>query len=87
MKTSSMADDLRPDQVIEVAPTNLEAAPSYGGRLRRDFISAMGKLDGRSSPSSTCPACSPSTSSRASAKRYRKRSANHVRSGYRANGI
>lgn len=35
------------NQVIEIPPTEIEPAPSFGANLRGEFIQGMGKVDGR----------------------------------------
>lgn len=34
-------------EVLGIAAENIERAPSFGARLRQDFISGMGKVDGK----------------------------------------
>lgn len=34
-------------EVLGIAPEDIERAPSFGARLRQDFISGMGKVDGK----------------------------------------
>lgn len=33
------------NEVLDIAPENIEAAPSFGAKIRTDFISGMGKID------------------------------------------
>lgn len=33
-------------EVLEIAPEDIEPAPSFGARMRSDFIAGMGKIDG-----------------------------------------
>lgn len=33
-------------EVLEIAPADIEPAPSFGARMRSDFIAGMGKIDG-----------------------------------------
>lgn len=35
------------NEVLEIAPAEIEPAPAFGARLRTDFIRGMGKVDGR----------------------------------------
>ncbi|WP_409525198.1 chemotaxis protein CheW [Nitrincola sp. MINF-07-Sa-05] len=35
------------NEVLEIAPGEIEPAPSFGARIRADFIAGMGKVDGR----------------------------------------
>lgn len=35
------------NEVLDIAPADIEAAPSFGARLRTDFIAGMGKVAGR----------------------------------------
>ena len=35
------------NQVIEILPTEIEPAPTFGANLRGEFIQGMGKVDGR----------------------------------------
>jgi purine-binding chemotaxis protein CheW len=41
----ALADSVQ--EVIEMEPTQIEAAPHIGSRLNTDFIKGMGKVDGR----------------------------------------
>lgn len=34
-------------EVLEIPPTEIEPPPAFGARVRPDFISGMGKVDGR----------------------------------------
>lgn len=34
-------------EVIEISPAEIEPAPSFGARIRADFIAGMGKIDGK----------------------------------------
>lgn len=34
-------------EVLEIATADIEPAPAFGARIRADFISGMGKVDGR----------------------------------------
>ncbi|WP_404362965.1 chemotaxis protein CheW [Marinobacter sp.] len=34
-------------EVLEIPPTEIEPAPSFGARIRSDFIAGMGKVQGR----------------------------------------
>lgn len=33
------------NEVLDIAPESIEAAPSFGAKIRTDFISGMGKID------------------------------------------
>lgn len=35
------------NEVLEIAPSEIEPAPSFGAKIRADFIAGMGKVDGR----------------------------------------
>jgi len=35
------------DEVVDIAPEDIESAPSLGGRIRTDFFAGMGKVKGR----------------------------------------
>ncbi|MED5621994.1 chemotaxis protein CheW [Ideonella sp. BN130291] len=35
------------NEVIEIAPADIEPAPAFGARIRTDFIQGMGKVKGR----------------------------------------
>jgi len=34
-------------EVLEIAPTEIEAAPSFGAKIRSDFIEGIGKVNGK----------------------------------------
>lgn len=34
------------NEVLEIAPADIEPAPAFGARIRSDFISGMGRMDG-----------------------------------------
>jgi len=35
------------NEVLEISPSEIEPPPSFGARIRADFIEGMGKIDGR----------------------------------------
>lgn len=35
------------NEVLEISPQDIEPAPSFGAKIRVDFIAGMGKIDGR----------------------------------------
>lgn len=35
------------NEVLEISPAEIEPAPNFGARIRADFISGMGKVNGR----------------------------------------
>ena len=35
------------NEVLDIAPSEIEAAPSFGAKIRADFIRGMGKVDGK----------------------------------------
>jgi chemotaxis signal transduction protein len=50
-------------EVLEIPASDIEPPPSFGARIRADFIEGMGKVAASSSSCSTSPGCSRSTRS------------------------